>query len=147
MIYKAYKNVKGTRALIVYFEKQIVTLKDSLHDVKKETQRRMIENSIKKIQSDLKVAKDVLKGHLDKKMVQDQKKHEQQMELQKKAAKEAAENNQEAEKVIKTIEAEKESSKTTPKGKTEEVKGHEKEAKTTSQINKSAKETFSKIVK
>ena len=140
---QSYKTAKGTRSLIVYYEKQIVTLKDSLHDVKKETQRRMIENQIKKVQNDLKVAKEVLKGHLDKKILDSQKKHEAQMALQKKAAEEAFKNAADRQKVRQEAGIEDVEKKNT---KSKEVKDQEKKAKTEKQINQNAKETFKKIV-
>ena len=140
---QSYKTAKGTRSLIVYYEKQLVTLKDSLHDVKKEAQRRMVENQIKKLQNDLKVAKEVLRGHLDKKILDSQKKHEQQMALQKKAAEEAFKNAADRQKVKQEAGIEETGTKD---NKTKEVKAQEKKAKTEKQVNQNAKETFKKIV-
>lgn len=138
------KSVKGTRALIVYLEKEAVNLKDSLNDAKKDSHRKMIENQIGKIKNDLKVAKEVLKNHLDKKLASTQKKHAEKEALQRKAAEDLAQHDAERKGASQKIGIEKSDSpgeKSKTGRKTREVSQHEREAKTSNVVNKFSKQT------
>lgn len=139
------RTLKGTRALIVYLEKETISLKDSLNDAKKETQRRIITNQIEKIKNDLKLAKEILKNHLDKRLANTQKKHEEKEALQKKAAEELAKHDAERKGAAQEISGEKSSGGSKGKGgsgrKTKEVTQHEQDPKTTDVVNKFAEET------
>ena len=145
---KSLRSSKGTRALILYLKAEKDKLEDKMHDVKNDNARQALKNSINKVAEDLKLAEKVLDQHLSKKIIASQKKHEQMILS---GARELSKNDTErksalkkAENVIRGSKApilSKAPARDKSKSKSKEVSQHQKPAKTTSKVNKSAEET------